>query len=113
MTRRFRSPLRAASCLAALGLAGGVAHAQPDTFWCANQLVREGMAATEIARRCGEPDAVEQIEEPIFARNVNGGTYQIGVTIIEIWTYDRGTQRFPARIKIDNGIATEVALIRQ
>ncbi|HSG64642.1 MAG TPA: DUF2845 domain-containing protein [Gammaproteobacteria bacterium] len=108
---RLSFPARA--WLAALWLAAGVAHAQPDTFWCGSQLVREGMTAVEISRRCGEPDTVQVIEEPIFARNANGSTRQIGVTMVEIWTYNRGSGRFPARIRVADGVATEVELIRQ
>ena len=113
MTRRSRPAFRASLCLAALGLAAGLAHAQPDTFWCGNQLVREGMAAAEIAQRCGEPDAVELIEAPIMSRNLNGTYHQVGVRVVEVWTYDRGSRSFPARITVEDGVATEVELIRQ
>lgn len=100
-------------CLSALSLAAGLAHAQPNAFWCGTQLIREGMAAAEVIERCGEPASVERIEEPIFARNVSGGAHQIGVKRIELWTYDRGAGRFPARITVEDGVATEVELLRR
>jgi hypothetical protein len=105
--------LKPAATTLVLGLlASAPALAQPDAFWCGSRLIREGMPSAEITQRCGKPDSVEVIEQPIMASSPGGGRHQVGIKKIEIWTYDRGSRRFPARITIDEGIATEVALVR-
>jgi hypothetical protein len=85
--------------------------ASAETFRCGNFLIREGMAATEIAEKCGEPTQREVLEEPIMATRPNGTTFQVGVTSTEIWIYDRGPGSFPARLTIDEGIARTIELL--
>jgi len=94
-----------------LALAADAAYAQPDRFYCGQRLIREGMAVPEIVRRCGEPDSVEVVEEPIFARGPRGGRVQTGVTTTEYWIYDRGSTRFPARLTIRENIAEKIELL--
>ena len=106
------APLRSAAALAVLALAALPARAQPDAFWCGTHLIREGMRAGDIARYCGEPVDIEVREEPIMARYANGNLHQVGVKTIEFWHYDRGTRSFPARIAVEDGIATAVELLR-
>ena len=107
----MRAKLSSTLCVTAIWLAAAPIHAQPDAFWCGTHLIREGMRAEQIVERCGQPDTVEVLEEPIMARRQNGSRFQVGVKTTEFWTYDRGTVRFPARVTIEEGVATEVALL--
>ncbi len=97
--------------IAALWLTVGPTYAQPDAFWCGTHLIREGMQAAEIAQRCGEPDSVEVLQEPIMGRRADGARFQVSVKLTEFWRYDRGPRSFPARITVEAGVATEVALL--
>jgi Protein of unknown function (DUF2845) len=99
-------------CVAVLWLVAGLGHAQPDAFWCGTHLIREGMQAAEVRQRCGEPDSVDELQEPIMGRRADGALFQVGVKVTEFWHYDRGPRSFPARITVEDGIATEVALLR-
>lgn len=96
-----------------LALAADAVYAQPDTFYCGQRLVREGMRASEILDRCGEPDSKEIVDEPIMGWAPGGGRVPIGVTTTEYWTYDRGSGRFPARITIRENVAEEIELLRR
>jgi len=107
----IRAKLSSALYATAIWLAAGPIHAQPDAFWCGTHLIRDGMRAEQIAQRCGQPDTVEVLEEPIMAQRQNGSRFQAGVKTIEFWTYDRGTGKFPARLTIEEGVATKVALL--
>ncbi len=89
------------------------AAAQPDAFWCGSRLIRERMAAADIIRRCGEPDAMRVVEEPIYGTRRGGRRVKVGVRITEYWTYDRGTSRFPARVTIRDDVAELIELLRQ
>lgn len=97
--------------LAVLWLAAVSAHAQPDAFWCGQRLIREGMRASDILDRCGEPDSKDIVEEPIFAWRPGGGRVQTGVTVTEYWIYGRGSGRFPARLTIRENIAEQIELL--
>ncbi|NNC63981.1 MAG: DUF2845 domain-containing protein [Gammaproteobacteria bacterium] len=97
--------------LAVLWLAAVSAPAQPDAFWCGQRLIREGMRASDILDRCGEPDSKDIVEEPIFAWRPGGGRVQTGVTVTEYWLYDRGSGRFPARLTIRENIAEQIELL--
>jgi len=102
-------PALIAAAIAALLLLGR-AQAQPDAFWCGTRLIREGMGVADIVARCGEPAAIRRVEEPIYGWR-GRDRVKIGVWVVEYWTYDRGSRRFPARITVEEGIATEVALL--
>jgi len=91
----------------------GLALAQPDAFWCGSRLIRERMAAADIVARCGQPDAIRVVEEPIYGTDTSGQRIQIGIRHTEYWTYRRGTGRFPAQLMVRDGIAEEIELIRQ
>jgi len=84
--------------------------ARADSFYCGNRIVTEGMSAGAIEERCGKPQRVERVEEPVFARRANGSTYRAGTSVHEIWTYERAQGQFPARLRIENGKAKKVEL---
>jgi hypothetical protein len=97
--------MRASLPAAILGLclaAGAPAHA--DTLRCGNKLVAPGDTATEVLAKCGKPESVDVITEPIRARNAQGGTRVVGETHVEIWRYERGSRSFPAILKFEQGV---------
>lgn len=96
-----------------LGLGCVSSGALADTFRCGANLIREGMAASAIRDECGEPASVQTIREPIMARRENGTTFQVGVAAIELWTYDLGPRAFPARVRIEEGVAEKIELLRR
>lgn len=99
--------------VAGLLLPAGELHAQPDAFWCGARLIRERMAAADIVARCGEPDDVRVVEEPVYGTGPNGRRIEVGVQVTEYWTYARGTRQFPARVTVRDGVAQQIELLRR
>ena len=97
----------------ALVFTGFASNALADSFRCGPHLIREGMQAAEITDKCGEPGTVTTIQEPIMARRQNGSAFQVGVATVELWTYDRGSRAFPARVRIEEGRAKTIELMRR
>ncbi|MBX5460280.1 MAG: DUF2845 domain-containing protein [Steroidobacteraceae bacterium] len=79
------------------------APSRAETLRCGNVLIQPGDSASYVLARCGEPNAREQITEPVFARRPNGTTYQVGTTTREIWRYERRRGQFPARLTFEGG----------
>jgi hypothetical protein len=106
--------LRCALSTLALGAAlSAVPPALADTFRCGQRLISEGMSIASIERHCGEPQSITRTQEPIVARRPNGTFYEIGIATREIWTYDRGVGKLPARLTIEEGIATTIELLSE
>ena len=96
--------------LAALALAAPAANAA-DTFRCGARIIRKGLASAEIKRRCGEPQSVEHLQEPIMATRPDGTRFEVGTKTWELWTYEREYGKFPARVTVEDGVATAVELL--
>jgi hypothetical protein len=79
------------------------ATAQADTLRCRNSLIEEGMAQAYVLEKCGPPDSKMDIKEPVMARRPNGTTFQVGISEMEIWRYNRGSGKFPAVLTFDGG----------
>jgi len=75
-----------------------------DTLRCGSVLIEVGSDASYVLAKCGEPTSKTTIVEPIWARGVYGGTYQVGTSETQIWRYDRGPRQFPAVMKIADGV---------
>jgi len=99
--------------IGALLLLAGDSRAQPDAFWCGSRLIRERMAAADIVARCGDPDEIRVVEEPVYGAGAHGQRIEVGVQVTEYWTYARGTGRFPARVTVRDGVAQQIELLRQ
>jgi hypothetical protein len=84
--------------------------AEVDSWRCSNVLISRGDASTDVLDKCGEPNARETVTEPVYARNANGGTRQIGVVERELWTYDR-SNRIPVRLTFEEGKITRIEYI--
>lgn len=97
--------------VALLAAAAPARVALADTFRCGNYIIAEGLTAAEIESRCGKPQHVERIEEPVLARRANGSTYRVGTAVHETWTYERESGQFPARIRIEDGKAKKIELV--
>jgi hypothetical protein len=101
------------SSLAGVLLLLGASPALADRFWCGNRLIREEMPVAELKDKCGEPDSLKIVEEPVWATWPNGGVYQVGTVQKQYWVYDRGPQRFPAYLSVEGGIVQEIKLARR
>jgi hypothetical protein len=97
-----RSPGSAAILIALSAIAAPVVQA--DTLVCGNKLIEEGESASQVLAKCGEPTSKEVRTEPVRARNAAGGTRVVGTTQTEIWTYDRGSGKFPAILTFEEGV---------
>ena len=85
-------------------LATGAPAAQADeTIRCGKWVVNSSLTVAELVDKCGEPAAKERTEEEVWSRNVHGGSYRSGTTVVEYWTYDRGSRAAPIRVKIVDG----------
>jgi hypothetical protein len=84
-----------------------VRGADVDTWRCSNTVIARNDSIDKVLDRCGEPNARETVTEPVYARNVNGGTRQIGVVERELWTYDR-SNRIPVRLTFEEGKITRI-----
>jgi hypothetical protein len=106
VNRQFAAALLATVCASPLPTLA-------DSFRCGNYLVTEGMTAAAIEERCGKPQRVEHVEEPIRARRANGSSYRVGTAVHEFWTYERAPGQFPARVRIEDGKAKKIELITE
>jgi hypothetical protein len=93
-------PLLFLACAAARG-------AEVDNWRCSNVLISKGDATDKVLDKCGEPTGRETVTEPVYARNANGGTRQIGVVERELWDYDR-SNRIPVRLTFEEGKVTRI-----
>ena len=82
-------------------LSAGVAA--DETIRCGSHIVQSSMSVEEILSKCGEPTSKDKREEEVRARNLNGALVKTGTSIIEEWTYDRGSRAAPIRIRIVDG----------
>jgi hypothetical protein len=97
--------------LAIVGLAFALpSHA--ETLRCGSKLISVGATKGEILAKCGEPDYVENIEEPVRARGLNGNVVTVGSTSREIWTYRRAPGKFPAVLTFDGSTLRSIEFIK-
>jgi hypothetical protein len=82
--------------------------AAADILRCGSSLVQVGDAFETVLKKCGEPTSRQTITEPVWVRNVDGYVYQTGTTESQIWRYDRGPRKFPARLKIADGVVQSI-----
>ncbi len=74
-----------------------------ETIRCGSHIVNSSLSVAEIVSKCGEPASKEVREEEVRARSLNGGSYVVGTTVIEEWTYDRGSRAAPIKVTIVDG----------
>jgi len=83
---------------------------QDDSFRCEGRLITPGIPAEDLVEHCGRPDNVDVVEVPILAKRLNGSTYRTGIQTIEHWIYGRGTNRFPARVEMEEGVIKRIEI---
>lgn len=84
-----------------------VVHGAETTLRCKGKLIRAGMAAEEVLRHCGDPDAKTVEQRPVFSGNRQTGTYEV-----EIWRYDRGTGQWPADLEVEAGELKSIVYVK-
>jgi hypothetical protein len=63
-----------------------------ENFRCGKWIASSGMTLPELLEKCGEPATRTSSTEDVMVRNKNTGLMtRIGDTLVEVWTYDRGT----------------------
>lgn len=81
---------------------------QAEIMRCESSLVDVGDSAGYVLEKCGEPESKTTVNAPVWARDVNGNLYQAGTTQAEIWRYTFGSGKFPALVKIEDGVVREI-----
>jgi hypothetical protein len=85
-----------------------VQSARADFLRCGSALIEPGDSAAHTLEKCGEPTSKTTIDEPVWARGVNGNVYQSGNARAEIWRYNFGPGKFPAVLRISEGIVESI-----
>ncbi|HEU4616995.1 MAG TPA: DUF2845 domain-containing protein [Gammaproteobacteria bacterium] len=95
--------------LALLALAGS---ADAQAVRCGSKLISRGDPATKLREYCGEPDSIHSHTEErgLF---VHGRFYPSFVeeVLVEDWTYNFGPSKLMRRVRVVDGIVTEIALL--
>jgi len=91
-------------------LAGlGIGTAWADTLVCKQgQVVRAGMSAEEVLKKCGKPTSAVAKTEDRRRTNRSGSSIKIGEIYSEIWRYDRGSQKPAAIVTVEEGVVLSV-----
>jgi len=75
-----------------------------ETFRCGNWIVSSDLAVDDLLKKCGEPTTRKTETQDVMSRNRNYDLLvKTGETIIETWTYNRGTQAKPMVVTIVDG----------
>lgn len=92
-----------------------LAFAQPlraETLRCGSKLIEVGDLKSEVITKCGEPDFVENVEQPVRARGRNGNVVVVGTSNVEIWTYRRAPGKFPAVLTFEGNELRTIEFIK-
>lgn len=98
-----------------------------DGFWCANNLITEGMSRFEVISRCGEPDYKDIRFEKRIKRDYYRDLFMaeqwrwyreqelyrepylaVEEVVIEEWTYNLGPTRFLRYLIFENGRLVDI-----
>jgi hypothetical protein len=75
-----------------------------ETFRCGKWIASSDMSVEELLAKCGQPRSRERKVEDVMVRNHNTGLMRrAGETVIETWTYDRGSTAAPMVVTIIDG----------
>lgn len=79
---------------------------------CGSNIVNKGDSALKLIKHCGEPTAVDQLENrfPVEIYDARLGRYVRSYDIepYEVWTYNFGRQRFITRVTVKKGIVQKI-----
>jgi len=88
--------------LAAVALVAVQSAHAGESIRCGRWVVDSSVTVEELVKKCGEPASVRREESDVRVPGPQG-TYKIGTTITEYWTYDRGTQAAAVIVTIKEG----------
>jgi len=91
--------------------------ADEETLRCGSKLISPGpdVDINYVQAQCGAPASRQKEVVPHYARRANGSAYETGTITVETWTYDRGSGRFPAVLRFEDGklVSIEFSTHRQ
>jgi len=97
-------PAMKASWIAALCLLPLAPATADESFRCGKWIASSDMTLEDLVAKCGQPSARTRTVEDVMVRNNNNGLMRkTGETVIETWTYDRGTSAAPMVVTIVDG----------
>jgi hypothetical protein len=95
----MKMPLAISTALLMLPLA-----ASAETFRCGNWIASSDMSVDELVKKCGDPTTrTSRTEDELVSNRDHVHMLKAGETVIETWTYDRGTQAAPMVVTIVDG----------
>ena len=71
-------------------------------------LIAPGDSAGRVIDQCGQPASKMTINTPVFTLGANGTSYPTGNTQSELWRYTFGTSKFPALVRITDGVVESI-----
>jgi hypothetical protein len=78
--------------------------ASAENFRCGNWIASSDMSVADLLTKCGEPTTRKTETQDVMSRNRNYDLLvKTGETVIETWTYDRGTQAKAMVVTIVDG----------
>jgi hypothetical protein len=92
--------------LVALGVFAPAAFA--ETLRCGSSLVSEGATQGFVTDKCGAPDSKQTFTEPVYARRLDGTSYENGSVSRDVWRYKRGARSFPAVLTFEGGVLRKI-----
>ena len=100
--------LRGAAVVVATALLAIVAPAH--ALSCGSRVIGRGDDAAKLLEFCGEPASVQTRHIDRTPIDANGRVYR-GFTeevLVEEWTYNFGPYRLMVKIRLDNGVVTDI-----
>jgi hypothetical protein len=81
-----------------------LAASADETFRCGKWIITSDLTVPDLLKKCGEPTTTKSEVQDVLVRNrAYGQMTKQGVTTIETWTYDRGTNAKPMVVTIIDG----------
>jgi hypothetical protein len=77
--------------------------ARAETFRCGQWIASPDMTVEDLLQKCGEPTIRTTETVDVYARTAAGGRIRTGTSVVETWTYDRGSQSFAMVVTIVDG----------
>jgi hypothetical protein len=75
-----------------------------ENFRCGQWIASREMTVDELLQKCGAPTQKTSETVDVYGPSVSGGGHvKRGTSIIEKWTYDRGSQAAPMVVTIVDG----------
>jgi hypothetical protein len=93
-------------------LAAASALATDDTFRCGAKLIDTSSSQEAVLQQCGAPTSKTSEDIPQQVRRPNGTTFVSGTVHVETWTYDRGSSKFPAVLRFEDGKLVKIEIVR-